>query len=98
MNGRFRAQDRTIQLDRDLSHSFGLINLLDCEKFRGQSAEDLLGRRNHAARLVNAAGNIQQTEDDPARTDTKKIVKVATLPLAVIESGKRSEERRVGKE
>src|SRR5438046_8428670 len=88
MNGRFRAQDRTIQLDRNLSHSFGLINHLDCEKFRGQSAEDLLGRRSHAARLVHPSGDVQQTEDDAARTDTKKIMEVAALPLAVIQSCK----------
>jgi len=88
MNGHFRPKNGTIQVDRDLSHRFRLINLLDCEKFGGQSAEDLLGCRDHAARLVNAAGNIQQTEDDPARTDAKEIMKVAALPLAVIQSGK----------
>jgi hypothetical protein len=88
MNGRFRAQNRTVQLNRNLSHSLCLINLLDCEKFGGQSAEYLLGRRNHAARLVNPSGDVQQTEHDAARTDTKKIMEVAALPLAVIQSGK----------
>jgi len=88
MNSRFRAENRTIQLDRDLSHGFGLINLLDCKKFGGQSAENLLGRRDHAAGLVDTAGDIQQTEDDPAQTDAKEIMKVAALPLAVIQSGK----------
>src|SRR5207245_8835618 len=80
--------DVTIQVERSLSHRFGLINHRDCEKLRGQSAEELLGRRNHAARLVNPSGDVQQTEDDAARTDTKKIMEVAALPLAVIQSCK----------
>src|SRR5256886_16010691 len=88
MNGHFRPKNGTIPVDCDLSHRFRLINLLDCEKFGGQSAEDLLGCRDHAARLVNTAGNIQQTEDDPARTDAKEIMKAAALPLAVIQSRK----------
>jgi hypothetical protein len=71
-----------------LNHRFRLIYVFGLKKLRGQSTEDLLGRRDHTARLVNTAGNVQQTEHNPARTDTKKIVKVATLPLAVIESGK----------
>src|SRR5439155_3407980 len=85
MNGHFRPKNGTIQVDPDLSQRFRLINLLDCEKFGGQSAEDLLGCRDHAALLVNAAGNIQQTEDDPARTDAKEIMKVAGLRWAVIQ-------------
>src|SRR2546428_10008767 len=88
MNGDFRPKNGTIQVDRDLSHRFRLICVFGLKKLRGQSTEDLLGRRDHTARLVNTAGNVQQTEDDPARTDAKEIMKVAALPLAVIQSGK----------
>ena len=81
------AQDGAVELLREFDHGGGLVERFSGKKRRGQSAESILGGDKDVARVLAAAGDIEQTEDDAVWTYAQKLVEVSGHAVPVIDGG-----------
>jgi len=77
-------QDGAVDRMAESNHRFCLVEILPCEKIGGETSKGALGRNEDGARVLPAAGQIEQPEQNARRAHPQEFVEVAGHALAVV--------------
>ena len=86
-NSAGNLQDGAVNRMAEPNHRFRLVEVLTCEEIGRKTSKGALSGNEDGARVLSAAGQVEQPEQDPRRAHPQEFVEVAGHALAVVHGG-----------